>query len=375
MADSKNKKSKGRINIIITIAIILATVILLYFIFAPNVKKNDYCKSEYVDNTYNNLVLSGGDLTRIEDKLYFNYDCGNATFGFLKMGLYEINSDGSSRMIDDHRFYFGALDPMFRLTNKDNNLLMAQLDNITYLNFVVENGQDGINRYNPDTQKSERLYTPNIPKPESMNSYIVDGDKIYYITESKIYVSDDGVNLTEVFANVHSIYQPIFSKLYYISNNYIYYITKEHKVLYVKKYDMSNHKQVWEKEINFVSDEISDIFVYNDNIIITCHDEHYCYSIYKMKDNETEFSLLYSDNEPQEYFINSYKDKIMLSAEEKGLITVDINTSAVNKLIDKGVMSTYVIDNEWIYYTDKTGRLHRISNDGTKNELVFGSVL
>lgn len=362
-------KKKIIISIIILISL-LALAATVAAVFMSSIPKGRYLQNEeYIDNVYNNSYLSQGNLARIDDKLYFNYYGNDSIFMY---GLYEISGKTSNRI------HWGgpSFDPgsnLCELQVRGSDLLFSgYMDEIKPLavsgSKLLPQIDGNIFSMNLQSNKINKLYSIKIDGNSFYGYYHIINNKIYIFTDDKIYISDDGVTVAEIFDGLSNVInKSAYEKLCYIKSDILLYVDNNN---YLIKYDLKNQRQISVvnlSELNAEPDAYGEVFDCNGKTIITTY-KNDCVSVY-IVDAETE--LLYKKQSVDSYYINSYDDKVFISSKSIGLDVIDCNTGKLNSLIKSDVRDTYIVGDSWIYYVDTNGDLNRVPQSGGKFETIF----
>ncbi len=362
--------TKITISILIFISLALSITVLIFFTsdFFPEGK---YIQSgNQIDNGYNNSYLSEGAVVEIDNKLYFNYDANDSIFRY---GLYEI-SENSCKRIYWQGSDFEAGNSLYMLQKIDDNLLFSNYGGYgsysASKNEVFPQFVGDIMNFNPETKGINELYSIDINGAPCVGNYYIIDNKFYIFTNEKIYVSDDGVNVEEIFDGLENVVRKTaYEKLCYISDSILIYVNDSN---YLVKYDLLKKKQISAvslSEISSDSDSYRGIFVCGEDTILTTKQDG-CACVYSVDDK---VDLIYKKEIAQDYYyINSCDDKIFISSRFTGLDMLDINTGNVDTLVEEDACDTYILDDKWVYFTDGECKLHRVTLDGKTFEKVFG---
>lgn len=347
---------------------LISALLFSIFCFIPSGKY--ICNEKYSDNNYNNAYLSEGNLVRIDDKLYYNYDPNDSVFRY---GLYEISQDGNKRIYWDGPS-FEPGNNLFKMQVHNDYLLASDYDAEITSQSVSSNGllsQFNGNIYFLDLQNNaiEKLYSlKNDEIKKFKYFYIIDGS-IYIFTDKSIYISEDGVNITKVFDKLNDVVnKTAYEKLCYISNEKLLYINDD---LFLIEYDMKSQKEVSSINLSEISTDIDafrDVFVCDNKIIVSTY-ENSSFEAYAI---DSDIKQIYKKTHEPYYYINSYNDKILVSSPSGGLDVLDVRKTDIENLVPSGVCDTYIIDDEWVYYVNSKGALCRINNKSNESEKVFG---
>ncbi|MBR2109193.1 MAG: hypothetical protein IJ932_04510 [Ruminococcus sp.] len=357
-------KRKGLIILIVISALIIliASVVLYFCVFNNNYQSiNIDLKEKPIDNVYNNLSNTGDSLTKINDRLYFNYYGDPLTYG-----TYEISDSYAKRVYwegpsIESRYYLN-LDNVY-----DNKLLSYgyQKNYIEYYNF--EHG------------KNERFIKIDIPTSNNLtdfNPFVVNGNLLASIG-SKIYKYSNGM-----FDLVAS--KKLCSKEYSsiaFDNDYMYFTSyKDNGESYDElcKYNLKTRKNISTIDISELGDVYSYVFAdsiaFDDEMFSLIPDEKGDYYLYKFDFEKGSYEKLQEMNE--ECVLNGYDHKLFLSVssgKHKGIYKFNNNKKSFELLKD-GIcpVELYIFGEKWLYYIDDNHVLYRVTQDGKTAEKVFG---
>lgn len=347
-----------------SVLLVLVIVILILNLF-PNGRY--YQDTNCIDNGYNNYYLSEGNLVDIEDKLYFNYNGRDSIFMY---GLYEIGNSSSKRI-----YWNGpSFEPgnnLYKLQTINDCLLFSNYtDDNTYSvsgNEIIPQFSGDIIKLDLQTNDLNALHSISINGSPCYGYYYIIDNKIYIFTNDKIYISEDGIAVVEIFSELADVVnKTAYEKLCYISDNTLFYISNNN---YLVEYDLSKKKQKHAVSLSKISNtpnNYGELFTCGEEPIITFYNGDYV-NVYTVDD---EANLIYK-KESNDYYINSCNNKIFISSESIGLDMLDINTCNTKTLVKANVCDTYIFDDKWVYYVDTDGYLNRINQTEGVPEIVF----
>lgn len=135
------KSRKKRFNEVIIVILIPSVVlfVLLYYNFTEPFGAEIFEKP-YVDNSYNNYIC-GGDLCRVENKLFFHFQ--RNTFNY---GLVEISPNGAHRIDWNGPMFFSPMVFTYPLYGyeksvfymKESNLVGYNVETKEFVNMGIE---------------------------------------------------------------------------------------------------------------------------------------------------------------------------------------------------------------------------------------------
>lgn len=336
-----------------------------------------------VDNRYNNYISEDnlyhttGDLVRIGDKLYYNYDGSYASYG-----LYEITSDGARRVQWDGygpwAFLIGHDITLYPIQEYNGKLLMNTFVDGNYYVYNRETkdwelAQGRIQSYNEETRTFEE-------------SILFDGvSDIAYLTYQEtsfgyVYRSNALTDLwvyTESGGSERIASDDVCS--FYAVGEQIYYLSTENDSLVLHMFD-------WGKKTDTILCEWNDYvnpanFIIEDHqlIFMATHQAENTRSVYKLdlsnpsKAEEKIYSMDLDDtNEEYMFSFNVWDGTVYICATE-GLIACDLDSGKHSVLCDKTVDVCYIVDDTWVYFCEsKSGCLWRVPQSGGDVVLVLG---
>ena len=357
-------KRKGLIilTVISALIILIASVVLYFCVFNNNYQSiNIDLREKSIDNVYNNLSNTGASLTKIDDKLYFNFN-GD----FLTYGTYEISDTYAKRV-----YWEGpSIESRYYL----------DLDNV-YDNKLLSYGyqEKYIEYYNFDNGKNERFIKIDIPTSNDLtdfNPFVVNGN-LLASNGSKIYKYSNGK--FELAAS-----KKLCSKEYSsvaFDNDYMYFISyKDNGESYDKlcKYNLKTRKIISTIDISELGDiyyyVFADSIAFDDEMFSLIPDEKYDYYLYKFDFEKGSYEKLQEMNE--ECVLNGYAHKLFMSVssgERKGIYKFNNNKKSFELLKD-GIcpVELYIFGEKWLYFIDDNHVLNRVTQDGKTTEKVFG---
>lgn len=350
---------------LISVLLVLVIVLSLLNLFP---KGKYYQDTNCIDNRYNNCYLSEGNIVDIEDKLYFNYNGKDSIFMY---GLYKMD-DSSSKRIYWNGPSFEPGNNLYKLQTINDCLLFS---NYTNNNTYSVSGNEIIPQFSGDiinldlqTNDLNKLYSISINGNPCYGYYYIINNKFYIFTNDKIYISEDGLTVAEIFSGLSNVVnKTAYEKLCYISDNTLLYISNDN---YLVEYDLLKKEQKCAINLSEISNDANnygELFACDEKAVITFYNDEYV-SVYAVDD---EINLIYKKESNDYYYINSYNNKILVSSKSIGLDKIDIRTGNTKTLVKTNVCDTYIFDDKWIYYVDANGNLNRVTQTGEISEIVF----
>lgn len=387
----KSKKALIAISIISGVILLLVLLVVLFF------RGVFFGKSHRVEisaDTIFNTQYNSGDLIKIGDKLYYNYEPTDSLDDLLTYGIYEISSLGSSRVYwKGPQFHPCPSSNLFSLKAIEGEIIA---DGTTLL--YDENNTVEIQKYNLFTKRLEtyrKLETAYGEEPR--NFEYIDG-VYFYESLNSLYMEKDG-KLEKLFdtgyhgeagPNTFSVNGNILretinlNNFCYVSKDELYYAKSLEDTTTVCRYNIPDKKETEIAKLNYPADDVFNLFITDGKAVVDTYN-------FSATDSKPRLYLIdtESDEEPTEILKEhnlSYMSESIAVLDgyfyigsdgnynsEKGILAVDLNNpDNPKKIYDGAVSSIHILDNEWIYFTDEDCVLRRITHDGKKVELVFG---
>lgn len=347
---------------VIIAVFILAFFLLIAGVFIQSIRLPQ-CSADItgniVDNDYNN-ILSGGNLVRINNKLYYNY-----TRSSLSYGLIEISKNGSRRI-----YWEGLKTGSYHLEypiRPHNGSLTMELE-------------DGIKNYAADTNAFEE-YMPFNTIPEiSLCFQETDLGMVYESKVSPGVLGNlcvyDGSSVKVIAEEIYSFYADDCDIYYYVPTSPIGQSGEFRKYCMVDKTDVSvcelyNYSSVY----TFVLERNYLLFKGRRNN----DPNNPNYSVFKINlnnaDKEVEFVCCGDDSVSDYQYdiqcLNVYNGTIYVGSHF-GLAAYDLSSNEKRELYGGLVEECYIVDDKWVYFVDGNASLWRVLQTGGNAELVFG---
>lgn len=382
---SKNRKKPSALFIIFISVVLIILIGWILIVHRTN-NSNVEVSKNIVDNSYNNHSLNDDTgLIQKDDKLYYTYYSGN----FFDCGIYEISSKGSMRIkcsnIENlYSFlYPGHLDNIFEYNGA---LVLDPYPNSFNILFTI-NSFLGIGQKYLDLGTIDGL---GISEVEVYNN------ELYCFAGNSVYKYNNGnyEKMIDLPEKVFNDGRRIFNYHQYCFHNNILYIPVENDKtydIYVMALDGSS-KYVYHTEISAFKSIKR--FAVNDNYaVIGCDWNSSFREYYALEHNIDENDAIFKDtdtgvggehkiyavelkkdgktnivDENGEIF-NLYDDKIYSCTD--GVCVIDINSKKRKQLYNGDVSNIFILDSDWIYFTNYDNNLYRVSPDGKSVKTVF----
>lgn len=309
-----------------------------------------------VDNDYNNFLDIGGNLVRIDDKLYYNYEKNGRQYGTI-----EISSAGSKRI-----FWMGAnwlypeILPVIR--EYRGQLLMFYEDEPRVYSaekgeFIVDETLKAIPDFNENffVGNSGIFYTQKAEYMADSPLYCYDGQETFVVfsedlDRKSLYPADDGIVF---YSNTDdTVYKVLFDSL-----------------------QVEEIASLTETETSHLLNGISfDYVMYNMAFFAFFSEDMYNLCSCDLETLEKKEIWTYSFKKEKPYFECAYKpyNNSVFIASEVGIYRSDLLTEQTEKLSDAYGCQCYIVDDTWLYYVGKEAELWRIPQAGGEPELVYG---
>lgn len=357
----------------------LIIALLIYLVFFNTTYLNFVIvEEETVDNSYNNCLANNelnmhSNLAKIGGKLYYSYS-NNDSF---KYGTYDISSFITKRI------YWEGI---------SSSPVTLNLDVIGNEKILFNAGNGSVEFYDTKNGKYMPLYSLDHNQIDNnlyLETFFIDGYQYWYSGEGPAWCSDGYKIYRDVNGKLELIFSTdVISADYFgapqFDDRYIYLEAgKEDKFniskAYFYKYDILKKQVINRMQID-INNHLNSNIVTNDKIYSIS-------GIYNEKSDENDTFLCVSEMNTKKQkkilsttgtqILNGYNNLVCIGVNESGnkngLYVIDIKTDEVKKIYDeKAVYSIYIVDNQWIYFTDQNEKLYRITPDGKTIEKVFG---
>lgn len=325
-------------------------------------------KESVVDNRYNNSCAGTGvKLIQIGDKLYYNYNNSDS----INYGTYEISSN------ECRRIHWNGVQ------ENPVNLSLEYFYKNKIFNDSIINDIGEEEYYDVETESFKPCnLIPNFKSPDGLSYYrFFAGDDIYCATDKTIYKSL-GDNQYTVFAAKDDLNCEELASLpepFYIQGKYLYYETLIKDDFYLCRYDTENKKIVNKIPYTSLINEsmpdatyglsMNKLIADSDNVYLVL--DGHALLFFDLVNNSVEKITDPNSTLCMNYYNNTLYYGVM-HEKNSGLYRVDCSKmSKAEKIYDKGVCSIYILDDEYVYFTDFDENLYRIKNDTKKVEVVF----
>ena len=336
---------KKTIAISLFFLLMFAIISIITIIFFHNCDKSTSIVAidlgDYADNEYNNLI-AGGNLLRINDEVYYNYENGDkySIIRFTRNTQETIFKDKSH--INPHPSLYEPL------RSYDGKV-------ITY--FYSDQNIKEYHKKNNEWKKCSALNSvPDI----SLDYYNYNGDYIYSISEN------DERTLIRFSKNEKTVICDSIQS-FTVNDDNVYFCEsdKNNQKCYLKNYNISN------KETSVLCDfpysNVTQMFAENRFVVI-CSD-----SIYKFDINSGNNSLKKIEIDGNDFnSCNVYNNKLYI-AMSKGIYSYDLTTDSSEKIISDFAYECYIVDDEHIFFVDRINNLWSVSLSDRKVKKIYPS--
>lgn len=344
----KSKKSKLLFAIV---CVVLFLMVFLAFIFYLELQLPN-CKAEItgtpVDNEYNNYV-AGGNLVRIGDKLYYNYRRSEYCYGLI-----EISDSGSKRIFWGGVKWFGS--PwLLNSVQKHNGSLLTLLD-------------DKLHGYSFGSGSFAEYAPLNTFAGITMN-FQASGDRLIFQSQTELGAKGS-INVYDG-NSTKAIIQP-GAEAFYAMGDDVYYLFNGA----IRKYNLSDDSDILAFQLDGYS-SVYTIIVEKDYLVFSGQLNDSDYSVYKINILDKRVETVCTGNDDvsdYQFDICSWNvfDGMVYVASHSGLVAYDLATNESRHLHRGYVEECYVVDDTWVYFSDKESNLWRVTQSGDVTEMVFG---
>ena len=349
---------------VVCTAIILVLAVLLNIILIG--KTNSYVDGQYVENGYNNFVFNNGNLVRIDDRLYYNY---NETNDLLNYGLYEISEAGCEKIKVTENFVLS--DGLYGMQGYNDLLLIGPADS-----------DNKIEAYSIKDKSFSSYALIDGSFEKQIKQYYSFGDTAYAVTGSDVYKISDGTvdkimdrsavrNLNE---QPYSDETDVFCGMYFTKDKIFYIDAKSGRMCRFDT-DSRETQKLFDIEAELQKQNLSaghldyQFLVVRNYLIFLCSEETTTwFYTYDLQQNNIQKIDMDFDGLTQ---INVFNGQLVLSNDDNGLYTYDLENQTLNKLSDLKAAEIYVVDDKYIYYKNPSRRLYRINPDSGKTEKIM----
>lgn len=337
---------------------------------APKAKINAVIiDGNIIDNNYNNYLM-GGNLCRINEKIYCNahYLDGN--------GIFEISENSAKKI---YKYDQGGTTYIRAMYCKDDNIYKFHQKRLAF----------ELHKF--DFNKNQYALYKELPHLEDRTVCMSGDGLIFYDHNGNIKIQKED-EIEVLLKNDEPPFIP-FEGFYFYENKIVYYairhdfISDDNHINYITfyVYDLLTKQTVTSPAIKIDSNYVY-FLVYKDNIYF--HDFNAVngggrqvngalYSL-NINGNENEKILLsgedlvFNKNVSASYMskLNVYNDKLYVSINS--LYEIDLKTDSFKILYDKDYVSEiYITDDKWIYFHCNYRSLSRITQDGETIENII----
>lgn len=316
--------------IIILICILVLSVCVFAVTFNSDSDVKGVCigLGNHVNNDHHNII-AGGNLTRLNDDLYYNYENSDGVYSVVKL------NDEYSKVLYTDKKHIKPHPPLYEPLR-----IYKQKVTTRFYNKSIEQYIDKSNKWSGCSDFNK---IPDI----SLDFYFNGTEYIYSrgndIERELIYRVDD---VEKVICNNLQCFD--------VQNNAVYFseADKTNKKCFIKKFDIST------KEVTLLYDtpyiEINKLLFGND-IIVVLSDKIYSINLNNGEKTLDEINL-------NVYDVNScnLSDNTLYIASSKGLYKYDILHNTAKKLISDYAFECYVVDDKHIFFTDRSNALWKL---------------
>lgn len=323
-------------------------------------KKNHviYISGNIINNSRNNYH-AGGNLCRIGNKLYYNYQRGG-----LDYGLIEISNQNVENIYNEGF--------VFKDNIQLNYLFFDYKDTIYILN-------NGIKYF--DFEKKSFLDYVKIDLDDDYSIQdicILDDNSILYTTIDKscdeVFPVPSKLFLYDVITNKSSVIIDKSVISFCETYDKIYYVTCQGEKYYLFMYDLSSKEDLLVTTLPGY-DSIYLMIDQHNNLIFNVvkeydGDNYSRNSLYKLNlnDDVVKLDLVYSCKDYY-YNYNIYNNAVYVCTES-GLMKFCGGKQTL--LYGRVCRECYIVDDKWVYFIDYDSKLWRVTQNGDTLEKVYG---
>lgn len=302
-----------------------------------------------IENQYYNY-LAGGDLCRIEDKLYFNY-----VENTMKYGLVEISSMGSRRVYWEGVAWSApgvGLPPLYACNER-----------IYFYHTTLNDKTKTLEWLNPAESVQG---TTNIQTCSTKNNLYFDQDGAIYYTKSGEY-NTYGNLMKLANGEENLILQNVGCFL--VHDDFIYYTSFEDQAISVREYNLTSNRnrKLFSSEISIIS-----MMICKQKLIFMAEMPNYERVLYMYDLNQGSGNQI----EPKEIRLSMnsyivYDDKVYICSDS-GVLVFDLESYDTNVISEQQASTCYIVDHQWLYFCDNEQNLFRVLQTGGTTAFVYG---
>lgn len=340
---------------IVTIVILLSALVCVFFVlylrgtfteiysFVP--QRGVEISGNPVNNDFNNM-LAGGNLARVEDKLYYIYGetiyppngviCIDSNIARKITLPKEINSLSSTFLhkIEDSLYLsnYREADNIFELTKK-------RFEKVDFI------GSDEIGLYKYSILDTI-IYCEEYPK--------------VYGTSLNVY---EGGETTCIESDCVGGFYPY--------NGYVFYTwCPENGNHEIRKYDVATKEKtiVYKANNSYLGNSI---YIVEGFVFITLRPYGESEDLYLFDlDGNTEPQVIFQGDNKL-FGLNVYDGQVYIAHRDDGIYVYNIGSRETTLIYEGDARRCYILDDKWIYFEDSYGGLWRITQHGQDLEKVF----
>lgn len=365
-------------KIIIPISIVLILVVAGFIVYPFFYDGAFVGKSHNIEITGETVSTnkSYGELAKVGDKLYYNYEPNSNFFDLMNYGLYEISSSGTKRMYwDGIKITDGS--NLFEVDSAGDNLI-RKFSDLPY----DETSYGQIYKYNTSSKDFEVINKLSESTPAKMEACkYVDGKYFYYLQNSLYVQNGDKLEkIVELEPTVEGDELPIY-RFYIHSDDEVYYVKLNGDKCVICSYSISGKKETEVTNIDLPYQEVTELYIDDNKAVIglTSND-----SDVSERNSMYVVNIADSESEPQELLSKKtsygrtlvYGGKlyyVKYDSNENLICSIDLSNAQEENTLYKGdIANIHIVDGQGVYFTDSNKALYRIGLDGEKLETVFG---
>lgn len=344
----------NRWKIILPVALIVTVVVLFFLLFPHRSFANDIViDSDRVDNSYNNSIANAGSYAvKIGDTIYYDYLEDTLDYGTfaIKSGMTKRTYWGGFQLYPDAPF----------------------LDNLFQGKILLEPSRDDY--FDPETgscQYFDTAYSPDIKK--EFYCFIKDNLRYFISSDNQIYCQQDGTY--QLIADITDAQTDLSKDPPYITDRYIYYEDEEKEgfASLLCQYDRKQQKTIKKLSFEKPSETVlpSTLMGNNNQVLFQTTDFSKLYLV----DFDKETVETVYDVKEGTLTVNLFENNVYLgvrASDKAGLFTFPLDCpDQIRQLTSENVYGVYILDHQYVYFTDGEDNLYLIKNTGGEVETVF----
>lgn len=365
-------------KILIPIATALALVIISFPIYQI------FYDGAFVGKTHNDIEISDevvltnksyGELAKVGNKLYYNYEPQSNVFDLLDYGLYEISSTGTKRV------YWGGIkitdgSNLFKVDSAGENLIKS------YSDLLYEDISYGeIYSYNPSSKNFEIINKLGKSTPAQIKACKYVNGRYFYYLQNSLYVQNGDMleKIVDLQPTLYGDESPLY-RFFISSNCEVYYIKPDGNTCVLCRYDLSEKKETELTSVDLPYKEVTELYIDGDKAVIGLTSDENNIS----QRNSMYVADIADDSNLQELLSKTtdygrtliYDGRLYFlkhKSNTNAICSIELSYPREESIIYEGdITNIHIVDGHGVYFTDSNKALYRASLNGEKLETVFG---